>query len=426
MYIQLNHILFNKFVKLNSIGAVMAQKIWSDVTLLTMQKGDVPYGLISDAALVIESDYIAWIGPKDKIPNHYDYDIEYCDGAYVTPGLIDPHTHLIYGGNRIDEFEKRLNGISYEQIANEGGGILSTVKATRAATEGALIETARKRLDYLCAEGVTTVEIKSGYGLDTINELKMLSVARRLNLSPKVDVIPTFLGAHALPPEYKDNRSGYVDLIINDMLPKVKEFGFAAAIDGFCETIGFSCAEMEQIFTAAKKHGFSIKLHAEQLSDQNGAALAAKYGALSVDHLEHLSEDGILAMKGAGTVAVLLPGAFYTLCETKLPPIDLLRKHNIPIALGSDSNPGSSPMLSLKLMMNMASTLFKLTPEEALAGVTRNAALALGLNDRGILMSGKQADIVIWDIDHPAELAYHAGGNQARTIVKNGEIVYQQ
>lgn len=402
----------------------MAEKIWSDVNLLTMQEGNTPYGLISDAAVVVEGDYIAWIGPKDQIPNHYDYEIEYCDGAYATPGLIDPHTHLIYGGNRIAEFERRLNGATYEQIAKEGGGILSTVNATRAATEGELIETARKRLTHLCNEGVTTVEIKSGYGLDVDNELKMLSAAKKLNISRKVDVIPTFLGAHALPPEYADNRKGYVDLIINEMLPKVKELNLANAVDGFCETIGFSYIEMERIFKAAKDLGFTLKLHAEQLSDQNGAALAAKYGALSVDHLEHLSEDGMLAMKEAGTVAVLLPGAFYTLCETKLPPIDLLRKNNIPIALGSDSNPGSSPMLSLKLMINMASTLFKLTPEEALVGVTRNAAKALGLEDRGVLAAGKQADIVIWDIDHPAELAYHAGGNQTATVIKSGETVF--
>ena len=403
----------------------MAEKILSDVNLLTMQERDTPNGLIRDAAIVIQSDYISWMGPKDGIPNYYDYEIEYCNGAYVTPGLIDPHTHLIYGGNRIDEFEKRLNGKSYEQIAKEGGGILSTVNATRAATEGELIETARKRLKQLCAEGVTTVEIKSGYGLDTKNELKMLSVAQKLNLSPKVDVISTFLGAHAIPPEYADNRSGYVDLIINDMLPKIKELQLATAIDGFCEKIGFSYAEMEKIFKAAKEHGLAIKLHAEQLSDQKGAALAAKYGALSADHLEYLSEESILAMKAAGTVAVLLPGAFYTLGETKLPPIDLLRKHNVSMAIGSDSNPGSSPMLSLKLMINMASTLFKLTPEEALAGVTRNAAKALGLKDRGILETGKQADMVIWDIEHPAELAYHAGGNQVLRIIKNGETIYK-
>ncbi len=229
----------------------MAEKIWSDVTLLTMQQGDAPYGMIKDAAIVVEGDYIAWLGPKDEIPNHYDYEMTYCDGAFVTPGLIDPHTHLIYGGNRIDEFERRLNGVSYEQISKEGGGILSTVNATRAATEGDLIESARKRLEHFCAEGVTTIEIKSGYGLDVDNELKMLSAATKLNISRKIDVIPTFLGAHALPPEYKNDRVGYIDLIINDMLPKVKEYILSGANDGFCETIGFTYAEMERIFSAA-------------------------------------------------------------------------------------------------------------------------------------------------------------------------------
>lgn len=401
----------------------MAEKIWSDVTLLTMQEGGDPYGLIRDAAIVIEGDYIAWIGPKDQIPNHYDYEIEYCDGAFMTPGLVDPHTHIIYGGNRIDEFEKRLNGVSYEQIAKEGGGILSTVRATRAATEGELIENARKRIDHFCAEGVTTIEIKSGYGLDTNTELKMLSVAKKLNISKKIDVIPTFLGAHALPPEYKDNRSGYIDHIIKDMLPKIAEHKLAHAVDGFCETIGFTHDEMERVFKAAKDLGFHLKLHAEQLSNQNGAKLAARYGALSADHLEHLSEDSIITMKEAGTVAVLLPGAYYSLRDTNLPPIELLRKYNVPMAIGSDCNPGSSPALSLKLMINMASTLFGLTPEEALTGVTRNAARALGLNDRGVIKVGKQADLVIWDIEHPAELTYHFGGNQARTIIKNGEVV---
>lgn len=401
----------------------MSNRIWTDVNLLTMEAGDTPYGLMSDVALVQESDYIAWIGPKDEIPNHYDYEMVYCDGAYMTPGLIDPHTHLIYGGNRINEYEQRLNGATYEEIAKSGGGILSTVRATRDASETDLTESAGKRLSSFSAEGVTTIEIKSGYGLDIKNELKMLSVARKLGLSKNIDVIPTFLGAHALPPEFKDDSEGYINLIINHMLPKVAELDLANTVDGFCETIGFSHDEIERLFKAARDLGFNLKLHAEQLSDQKGAALAAKYGALSADHLEYLSEESVIAMKKAGTVAVLLPGAYYTLRETKLPPIDLLRKHNVPIAIGSDSNPGSSPVLSLKLMINMASTLFKLTPEEALAGVTRNAATALGLKDRGILREGLKADFVLWDIEHPAELAYYAGGNSVRTIVKNGEIV---
>ncbi|MCL4156057.1 UNVERIFIED_CONTAM: hypothetical protein GTU68_028950, partial [Idotea baltica] len=283
---------------------------------------------------------------------------------------------------------------------------------------------ARKRLASFCSEGVTTIEIKSGYGLDIDNELKMLSVARELGLSKNVDIIPTFLGAHALPPEFQGNSRGYIDLIINHMLPKISELKLANTVDGFCETIGFSYDEIERVFKAACDLGFNLKLHAEQLTDQKGAALAAQYGALSADHLEYLSEESVIAMKESGTVAVLLPGAFYTLRETKLPPIALLRKHKIPIAIGSDSNPGSSPVLSLKLMINMASTLFKLTPEEALAGVTRNAAKALGLKDRGVLREGLKADMVLWNIEHPAELAYYAGGNAVRTVVKDGEVVY--
>lgn len=401
----------------------MSNKIWTGVNLVTMQIGDKPYGLISDAAIVVESDHIAWIGPKDEIPNHYDYDMVYCEGAFMTPGLIDCHTHLIYGGNRIDEFEKRLNGASYEEIAMAGGGILSTVKATRDATEKELVTSAQKRLACLMDEGVTTAEIKSGYGLDVQTELKMLSVAKRLNMSPRIDILSTFLGAHALPPEYKTNRSGYIDLIIDEMLPAIAKHQLAQAVDGFCENIGFTCDEMEKVFVAAKKYGFDLKLHAEQLSDQNGAQLAAKYGALSADHLEHLSEAGVIAMKNSGTVAVLLPGAYYTLQDDKLPPLDLIRKHNVPMAVATDSNPGSSPVLSLKLMINMASTIFKLTPEESLAGVTRNAAKALGLNDRGVLGVGKNADMVLWDITHPAELAYQVGGTNPISIIKNGEII---
>ncbi len=404
----------------------MSNHIWTDVNLLTMQEDGEAYGLLQDVALVQESDYIAWIGPKDDIPNHYDYEMTYCDGGYMTPGLIDPHTHLIYGGNRIDEFEKRLKGTSYEEIAKEGGGILSTVTATRETTENDLLQSAKKRLANFRAEGVTTIEIKSGYGLDTKTEIKMLSVAKKLNLSNKIDIIPTFLGAHTLPPEFRDNRTGYIGLIINDMLPKITDLRLAKAVDGFCENIGFSYEEIERVFIAAKSYGLDVKLHAEQLSDQNGAALAAKYGALSADHLEHLSEAGIIAMKEAGTVAVLLPGAYYTLRDTKLPPMELLRKYGVPMAIGSDCNPGSSPVLSLKLMVNMACTIFRLTPEEALAGVTRNAARALGLKDRGVLKEGLNADMVLWDIEHPAELAYHIGGNPIRAVVKNGKIFTQK
>jgi len=388
-----------------------------------MQENETPYGLIENTAMVIENDYIAWIGSEESLPNHYDYEMEDAEGDYISPGLIDCHTHLIYGGNRIDEFEKRLNGVSYEEIAKSGGGILSTVQATRDATEAELIESANKRLSHLKAEGVTTIEVKSGYGLNTETELKMLSVARTMNVNNDIDVIATFLGAHAIPDEHKNNRDDYIDLIINEMLPKIAEQKMAAAVDGFCETIGFQYQEMEKIFIKAKELGLNVKLHAEQLSNQNGAKLAAKYGALSADHLEHLTEDAILNMKEAGTIAVLLPGAYYTLRDSKCPPIDLLRKHKVPMAVATDCNPGSSPVLSLKLMINMASTIFQLTPEEAIAGVTRNAAKALGLRDRGIIKEGMLADLVRWDIEHPAELAYYVGGNHVKSVIKNGKIV---
>ncbi|MDG1438799.1 MAG: imidazolonepropionase [Emcibacteraceae bacterium] len=401
----------------------MSDKIWTNVNLITMQENGAPYGLKENAALVVKNGIIAWLGLEADLPKDYNYEKINCEGQYMSPGLIDPHTHLIYGGNRIDEFEKRLNGISYEEIAKSGGGIISTVKATRAATLEELVKSATKRLNHLMAEGVTTVEIKSGYGLDSENELKMLSAARTMNANPNIDVIPTFLGAHALPPEYAQNREGYIDLIVNEMLPNVSQSKLAVAVDGFCETIGFTYDEMERVFIKAKELGLNIKLHAEQLSDQNGASLAAKYGALSADHLEYLTEESIIKMKEAHTVALLLPGAYYTLRDTMLPPIDLLRKHGIPIAVGSDSNPGSSPVLSLKLMINMASTMFKLTPEESLAGVTRNAAKALGLTDRGIIEVGKKADLVLWDICHPAELAYQVGGNQVKSVIKNGNVV---
>ena len=388
-----------------------------------MQENETPYGLIENTAMVIENDYITWIGSEESLPNHYDYEMEDAEGDYISPGLIDCHTHLIYGGNRIDEFEKRLNGVSYEEIAKSGGGILSTVQATRDATEAELIESANKRLSHLKAEGVTTIEVKSGYGLNTETELKMLSVARTMNVNNDIDVIATFLGAHAIPDEHKNNRDDYIDLIINEMLPKIAEQKMAAAVDGFCETIGFQYQEMEKIFIKAKELGLNVKLHAEQLSNQNGTKLAAKYGALSADHLEHLTEDAILNMKKAGTIAVLLPGAYYTLRDSKCPPIDLLRKHKVPMAVATDCNPGSSPVLSLKLMINMASTIFQLTPEEAIAGVTRNAAKALGLRDRGIIKEGMLADLVRWDIEHPAELAYYVGGNHVKSVIKNGKIV---
>jgi len=389
-----------------------------------MAEGDRPYGLIKNATLVSDGEQIVWVGQNNDLPDHFVGETIYCKGSYMSPGLIDCHTHLVYGGNRIDEFEKRLTGVSYEEIAAAGGGILSTVEATRAASEDDLVKTAKKRLATYMQEGVTTIEIKSGYGLDVENEIKMLRAAKKLGRISGIDVIPTFLGAHALPPEYSDNRAGYINLIINEMLPIIAKERLADVVDGFCENIGFSPQEIEKIFKAATKLGFKLKLHSEQLSDQKGATLAAKYNALSADHLEHLSIDSILEMKKSGTVAVLLPGAYYTLRDTVIPPIEELRRAQVPIAIGSDCNPGSSPVLSLKLMINMASTLFKLTPEEALAGVTRNAAKALGLDDRGILKKGLKADMVLWDIEHPAELSYQIGGNQTLTVIKGGDIIF--
>lgn len=389
-----------------------------------MTKDAKPYGLINDAAIVVKGGLISWLGPREQLSQYPTSEIINCHGAYMSPGLIDCHSHLVYGGNRIDEFEKRLNGTSYEEIANQGGGILSTVNATREASEDELLMSAQKRLNYFIKEGLTTIEIKSGYGLDLENEIKILRVARKLGRNNNIDIITTLLAAHALPPEYKQNREGYINLIIDQILPAAAAENLCDAVDGFCENIAFSYEEMERIFIAATKLNLRVKLHAEQLSDQNGAALAAKYHALSADHLEHLSEASIIAMKKSDTVAVLLPGAYYSLRDTKLPPIDLLRKHQVPMAVASDSNPGSSPVLSLKLMINMASTLFSLTPEEALLGVTRNAALALGLHDRGILQQELKADMVLWDISHPAELSYQVGGGQALSVIKNGTVIY--
>lgn len=402
----------------------MTVKVWTDVTLLTMSENDSPYGMIRDGAIIAQNGNIDWIGKARDLPETADdADIISCGGKYMTPGLIDCHTHLIYGGNRIAEFEKRLQGASYEDIARKGGGILSTVKATRAADEESLISSAKKRLRHLQKGGVTTVEIKSGYGLDLETELKMLRAARKIGQSSSIDVVTSFLGAHALPPEFNDDADGYMDYVTGDMLAAVVAENLADSVDAFCENIAFSPDQVERLFTRAQELNLPIKLHAEQLSNSGGAKLGAKYKALSADHLECLDEEGAKAMAAAGMVAVLLPGAFYTLRDDRIPPIDMLRKYNIPMAIASDSNPGSSPVLSLSLMINMASILFHLTPEESLIGVTRNGAMALGLADRGILEIGKKADFAIWDISHPAELAYQLGGNACAGIVKNGEAV---
>lgn len=385
---------------------------------------DNPYGVIEKGCIAVSDGVIAYLGDFDAGLNTELNAEKFIDGEgqWLTPGLIDCHTHLVYGGNRANEFEMRLNGAAYEDIAKAGGGIISTVKATREASEEELFQSAAKRLQSFLDEGVTTIEIKSGYGLDTDNEIKMLKVAKRLEEEFSVRVSSTFLGAHALPPEFKDDGSkdsdlksgadGYIDLVCNEMIPKIASLDLADCVDAFCENIGFTAEQTERVFKAAQQHGLKVKLHAEQLSDQSGAGLAADYKALSADHLEYLSQESINKMANSGTVAVLLPGAFYFLRETKLPPMDELRQAGVPIAVASDSNPGTSPAQSLLLMLNMACTLFRMTPLEALQGVTINAAKALGLDeDIGTIESGKKAEFALWDIEHPNQLSYQLGGS---------------
>ena len=403
----------------------MSLSLWTHCNAATMQTGAAqPYGLVPDAALVTEGEVIRWIGSRSDLPAELqalcsaEHD---CGGALLTPGLIDCHTHLVYGGDRAAEFEQRLQGVSYEEIARQGGGIASTVSATRGASAAELERSSATRLRNLMAEGVTTIEIKSGYGLAMEHERKCLQVARNLARSHAIDVRTTFLGAHAVPLEFAGQTDAYVDNLL-PMMQHLHAEGLVDAVDAFCERIGFSLAQTARIFDAARALGLPVKLHAEQLSDSGGAQMAASYGALSCDHLEWLSERGAAAMAQAGTVAVLLPGAFYFLRETKLPPIDLLRQHQVPMALSTDCNPGSSPCTSLLLMLNMACTLFRFTPEEALAGVTRHAALALGLKDRGVLAPGMRADFVLWDVKHPASLAYAMGANPMRTTVFKGQL----
>ena len=399
--------------------------LWIDAHLATL--AGPSYGIIEDGALAVADGRIAWVGPAAALPDDAAArarSVQQLAHAWVTPGLIDCHTHLVYAGNRAREFEMRLDGATYEEIARAGGGIVSTVKAVRAATEADLFDQSAARLTAMQAEGVTTVEIKSGYGLDTPSELKMLRVARRLGRTFPVTVATTFLGAHALPPEFAGQPEAYLDRVIDEMLPAVAAESLAQAVDVFCERIAFTPAQTERVFAAAREHGLRVKLHAEQLSDSKGAALAARYGALSADHLEYLSPDGAAAMAAAGTVAVLLPGAFYFLKETRQPPVPLLRQANVAMALATDCNPGTSPMTSPLLMMNMACIHFGLTPVEALAGFTVHAAWALGMQaQRGTLEVGKAADFAVWAIDMPAELAYRMGGNPCRLTVRAGEIV---
>jgi imidazolonepropionase len=389
----------------------------TNLRIATMLGG---YGLIEDGTIELKYGLISWLGRSSEAPAGKTID---CGGRLLTPGLIDCHTHLVYGGSRAAEFEMRLNGVSYAEIAKAGGGILSTVKATRAASEEELLVSATRRLENLLAEGVTTVEIKSGYGLDVETELKMLKVARELGKRLPVEVATTFLGAHAFPPDYRENRAAYVKLVAKQALPAVHEAGLVDAVDGFCEGIAFSVEETEQVFKAAKALGIPVKLHAEQLSNLGGTALAARYGALSVDHIEYLDEAGVMAIAKSGTVAVLLPGAFYYLREKQVPPVGQLRDHHVPIAIATDLNPGSSPVHSLLTTMNMACVLFGLTPEEALLGVTANAARALGLKDRGTLAPGLRADLVLWDVERPGDLAYPLGVNPCACVLRDGEVV---
>lgn len=396
--------------------------LWQHCNVATMAEG--AYSIIEDAAIVTCEGFIEWIGPRLHVP-HGEYSQTHgLEGAWVTPGLIDCHTHTVFGGNRSGEFEQRLQGVSYADIAAAGGGIASTVRATRAASEEELFASARQRLMCLLRDGVTSVEIKSGYGLSLESERKILRVIRRLGDTLPVTVRSTCLAAHALPPEYKDRADDYIDLICNEMLPALAAEGLVDAVDAFCEYLAFSPEQVERVFKVAQGLGLPVKLHAEQLSSLHGSSLAARYHALSADHLEFMTEEDAMAMAAAGTVAVLLPGAFYFLRETQLPPMQALRKHGVKIAIASDLNPGTSPALSLRLMMNMACTLFRMTPEEALAGVTLHAATALGMGEtHGSLEPGKVADFVAWNIDRPADLAYWLGGDLDKRVVRNGADV---
>ena len=393
--------------------------LWQHCNAATMANG--AYSIIEDAAIVTREGFIEWIGPRQQVPaGEYGHTIG-LDGAWVTPGLIDCHTHTVFGGNRSGEFEQRLQGVSYAEIAAAGGGIASTVRATRAASEDELFASARQRLLNVLRDGVTTVEIKSGYGLSLESERKILRVIRRLGEELPVTVRSTCLAAHALPPEYKDRADDYIEHICAHMLPALAAEGLVDAVDAFCEYLAFSPEQVERVFITAQKLGLPVKLHAEQLSSLHGSSLAARYKALSADHLEFMDEDDAIAMAKADTVAVLLPGAFYFLRETQLPPMDALRKHKVKIAIASDLNPGTSPALSLRLMLNMACTCFRMTPEEALAGATLHAAQALGMADtHGSLEVGKVADFVAWQIDRPADLAYWLGGDLDKRVVRHG------
>ncbi len=393
--------------------------VWHDARLATLTGPGL--GTVEDGAIAVRDGRIIFAGRRGDLPTGWDAVQRIgCDGRWITPGLIDCHTHLVHGGDRAAEFEMRLAGATYEDIARSGGGIVSTVRATRQADTDALVDGALPRLDALIAEGVTTVEIKSGYGLDLATETRQLAAARRLGAERDIGVATTFLGLHALPPEFADNRAGYVDAVCA-MVPGLAAAGLADAVDGFCEGIAFSPQETARVFAAARACGLPVKLHADQLSNLHGARLAAEHGALSADHLEHTDEDGVAAMASAGTVAVMLPGAFYFIRETKAPPVALFRRHGVPMAVATDCNPGTSPLTSLLLAMNMAATCFRMTVEECLAGVTREAARALGhLESSGTLEPGKRADLAVWSVERPAELVYRMGFNPLHARIRGG------
>ncbi|MEM0936176.1 MAG: imidazolonepropionase [Pseudomonadota bacterium] len=393
----------------------------SRATLATMSGLD-RFGLLQDCVIDIEGNRIAWLGPREAAPGTFEGDIVDLEGRLVTPGLIDCHTHIVFGGNRSREFELRLKGAGYAEIARAGGGIVSTVAATRAAREADLLSGALRRVDALIAEGVTTVEIKSGYGLDRDTELRMLRVARQVAAARALTVKTSFLGAHAVPPEFDGQADAYIDTVVIPTLTAAAEAGLADAVDGFCEGIAFDPAQIARVFEAARALGLPVKLHAEQLSPLGGTALAASYAALSADHVEYATEADARALAQSGTVAVLLPGAFYTLRETHVPPIAAFRAQGVPMALATDCNPGSSPMTSLLLALNMGCTLFRLTPEEALRGVTVHAAQALGLTDRGRIAPGLRADLAVWDVEDPAELAYRIGFNPLYARIVGGVL----
>ena len=396
--------------------------IFRNARLATMAAGDTPYGLIEKGAVALRGGKVHWVGAEADLPADYAaWPSEDLQGRLVTPGLIDAHTHVVFAGNRAAEFELRLNGASYEEVARAGGGIVSTVGATRLASEEALVAAALPRLDALIAEGVGTVEIKSGYGLDLETELRMLRAARALGRRRDVRVVTSFLGAHAVPANYAGRADAYIDEVCIPALHAAHAEGLVDAVDGFCEGIAFDTAQMARVFEAARALGLPVKLHAEQLSNIGGTLLAASYGALSADHVEYANDADAAALAASGTVAVLLPGAFYTLRETQAPPVAAFRRHGVPMALATDCNPGSSPMTSLLLTLNMGCTLFRLTPEEALAGVTVHAARALGLSDCGQVAAGMRADLAVWDVESPGELSYRIGFNPLHRRIIGGE-----